>query len=70
MKTAHLREQEKYTSAAVMKNDDLPLLLEAWKPISMGYKKRSILTLYLIIWYLGTKFLIRLQNVVCSNIVQ
>ncbi|RVW25511.1 Histone-lysine N-methyltransferase ATXR2 [Vitis vinifera] len=30
----------KYTSAIVLKNGDLPLLLEAWKPISMGFKKR------------------------------
>lgn len=40
LKTAHFKEQEKYTSAIVLKNGDLPLLLEAWKPISMGFKKR------------------------------
>uniref|UniRef100_A0A5B7BDL2 Putative histone-lysine N-methyltransferase ATXR2 n=1 Tax=Davidia involucrata TaxID=16924 RepID=A0A5B7BDL2_DAVIN len=40
LKAGHLEEQGKYATANVLDNCDLSLLLEAWKPISMGYKRR------------------------------
>lgn len=40
LKEAYLNEQEKYATPHVLENSNLSLLLEAWKPISMGYKRR------------------------------
>ncbi|KAA8526483.1 hypothetical protein F0562_008314 [Nyssa sinensis] len=40
LKAIHLEEQGKYAIANVLDNCDLSLLLEAWKPVSMGYKRR------------------------------
>lgn len=40
LKAAHLEEQVKGTAANDFDNSNMSLLLEAWKPISMGYKKR------------------------------
>ncbi|KAK9284278.1 hypothetical protein L1049_023448 [Liquidambar formosana] len=40
LKAAYLKELEKYATPSVLENSDLSLLLEAWKPISMGYKRR------------------------------
>ncbi|XWS54312.1 hypothetical protein CRYUN_Cryun10bG0079500 [Craigia yunnanensis] len=39
LKACHLREQEK-TAPSILGTSDLSLLLEAWKPISIGHKRR------------------------------
>ena len=47
LKAAHLEEQGK--TNANSKSSNLSLLLEAWKPISIGYKRRQLLMLLLYI---------------------
>ncbi|XP_059661050.1 histone-lysine N-methyltransferase ATXR2 [Cornus florida] len=40
LKAAHLEEKGKYATPNDLDHCNLSLLLEAWKPISMGYKRR------------------------------
>ncbi|XP_065873977.1 histone-lysine N-methyltransferase ATXR2 [Euphorbia lathyris] len=40
LKAAHIKRQSKYKYSAALDHSELPLLLEAWKPISIGYKRR------------------------------
>ncbi|XP_065620263.1 histone-lysine N-methyltransferase ATXR2 [Quercus suber] len=40
LKVTHLEEREKCATPNVSDHSDISLLLEAWKPLSMGHKKR------------------------------
>lgn len=40
LKVAHLKERERCATPKVADHSDIFLLLEAWKPISMGHKRR------------------------------
>ncbi|KAK7261070.1 hypothetical protein RIF29_27373 [Crotalaria pallida] len=40
LKANHFEEQVKFDKSCVANNDNFSLLLEAWRPISMGYKRR------------------------------
>ncbi|KAF7823119.1 Histone-lysine N-methyltransferase ATXR2 [Senna tora] len=40
LKASHLVEQGKYDTSCVSNHCDLSVLLEAWRPISMGHKRR------------------------------